>query len=1139
MPSGGFFCDKLQYIYFYLLDIIIPHFRTKLDMASQFSGKSEPTKAEDLVGAPRNLTMNRVNCSVATTPLPATSLQVFAPIFQQPRHVPFVARNVWRSAVNGIRALKRLKLAVRDRAHLRSDLVVASGHTGRILLWNADSLTTLNCSSKHTNGVVTQLIVTNTKIISIVEKDQSHTKLGTDDSDIFVWDLTTMQLDTTLSGHEDRVTCIAVDSENENHILSGSNDRSILEWCLPSPIPVARYAGHTSAVSQLCFVFGKYFLSGSYDSTLQLWETDVKASPRVPVSATSRPPRQPKSMPQMLQRTPSSKALMASKVRQAQSLHVMEGHMGQISCLENMSVESYNNAHRPSSASSKVIRSEKDNATHRTVNILSACNGGLVRCYSFEFDLRGDLASSVLGSSSGTSVGFANTDFVLSTLPSMVWSNKSHKALVKDVCWDGHVVASGSLSDGLTLYNTEARVMNKIPPFGAGVRHIAIDAMRRLLVCGCEDGQLRFFSYDGFYALGQFDHYSYSAQKRSDDDSVVMVASFQPHVANITGMLLERSANGQWERLITTSSDSTFFVMDFDLQRDARVYPYKMPPNLSQSVSLQQHLNHIITPIADCGSFLLANGAGGATWDIMAMLKKGGQGKVIDGPIHSANASSSSVYDPMAASRVTTAHTPASTVPRAGAASLTLSRQSTPPPDALRPIGPSVTCCSYYQSIQRVAVGADNCTLRLHTLLVTESQQEGASPALSDGPGSPARTFANPNDHTHAGRKEETIYPPTNPPIEFEGSMAPRVLSDECVNGVVACCLERNAGPGANRSGGIALINLASERQITNVYAVSPPPISVRLFGYADETVSTVTHYIILAQLRSGQVQLLAAASNTPNITLRRVLLKDQIVYAPDREAEGTLPMPSPIYASIDVNYYPPRLDVMLVEKGILRTWIASTDPKDELVSKCALPFFEMINVTASLAGAIPVVTWAPMRLSGYLAAVALENGVVTIVSEAVENAKIPPNATPDVLREYRPIDIFVDGGVADHVLERNTRKQRRRYTKEDIGQLLGDAREPIQCTCISVSPHARLLALGYRDGTIQLWDFATKRVCRRLNGHSGRSIVHLSIFSREQRLLSISDGELRFDTLYGRNVCDTKPLAVDDESQPPPRAHA
>eukprot|EP00744_Colponema_vietnamica_P010499 GILI01014835.1.p1 GENE.GILI01014835.1~~GILI01014835.1.p1 ORF type:complete len:876 (-),score=145.12 GILI01014835.1:135-2471(-) len=770
---------------------------------------------------------------------------------------------------------------------------------------------------------------------------------------------------------------------------------------------------------------------------------------------------------------------------------------------------------------------------HRSANILSACNGGIVRCHKFEFELNAEVAASSLGSSlSASSVGFSKTDFNLVATPTMLWSNKSHKALVKDVCWDGHVVASGSLSDGLAFYNTEARVMNKLPPFGAGagVRHLAVDALRRLLVCGCEDGQLRFFSYDGFYALGQHDHYSYSSQKRSEDNTVTMVAAFQPHTANITGMLLERSANGQWERLITTSSDSTFFVMDFDLQRDARVYPWKAPSTLPQSVTLQQYYSHIITPIADCGSFLLASGASGASWDITAMLRKGGQGKILDTLLQSANGSASSVG---AFSAATTALTAATTVPRAGAAALTLTRQSTPPPDSIRSaLGPLVTCCTYYPSINRVAVGADNCTLRLHTLLVTEPQRdEGASPALSDGPGSPARTFANPNDHTHAGRKEETIYPPSSAPLEFEGSMAPRVLSDECVNGIVACCLERNSGPGANRSGGIALINLTTERQITNVFPMSPIPISVSLFGYADETVASVTHFIILVQLRTGQVQLLTGASNTPTITLQRVLLKDQLVYAPDREAEGTLPMPSPVFASVNTQFNPPRLNVMLVEKGILRTWIVPSDPKEELVPLCALPFFEMVNVTASLAGAIPVVTWAPMRLSGYLAAVALENGVVTLVSEAIETAKVPLNATPDVLREYRPVDIFCDGGVADHVQERNVRKPRRRYTKEDVAQLLGDARQPVQCTCISVSPHARLLALGYKDGTIQLWDLATKRVNRRINSHNGRPIVHLSLFSREQRLLSISDAELRFDTLYGRNVNDTRPVVSEEEA--------
>ena len=1234
------------------------------------SSTSAPSSAE----APRDLLLGKVNVSVATTPLPATSLQAFVPFYTQPKHQPFIARNAWRTAINGIRALRRLKGGGSGSGNgagakggveksspagdaptprsgdgpaplpLRSDLVVASGHQGRVLLWNADALTPLGSTAQHGGGTVTQLVVTNTRIVSIIERDPSFRGVGGggNDAEVMLWDMVTMTLEATLAGHDERVTCVAVSSEDENHLLTGSNDRTILEWLLPSQVPVARYVGHTSAVTQLCFVFGRYFMSGGHDSTLKVWASDVKAKARAPLSATQRPPRNNakglERHPSMrlgdggLLRTDSAKALRLAAVREGTALHTVEGHMGAVSYLENMSEEGSISMKRPSSASSRLAKALSDSATRRTVSIVSACNGGIVRCVSLTFEVpsagdsseEGAATTPLAASGSSLSHPFPKTSFALTGPPEAQWLNKSHRALVKDVCWDGHVIVSASLSDGLSFFNTDARVSNKVS-LGGGVRHLAIDTMRRLVVAGCESGQLAFYSYDGFYALGQYDHYSYQSRKEgTSDDSVLLVASYQPHAGNITGMLLERSINGQWERLITTSSDSTFFVMDFDTHRDSRSFPMgaggavggapmpsgpdahhgslsrrrsssvlgavrassfkgALPPSLTPAQSIANRL----TPIAACGSFLLASGPGASTWDIAGMIRRCGDGKSVG-----------TVSDLMEG------NTTSAPSHMAGSAAKALSRQSTPPPGSAHPptaTGPAITCCAYYPSLRKAAVGLEGGQLRVHPVGIAAKGSEpsgNARPPLDlDGPGSPPRTFANPNDHTRSanvtpkpasfdgaastsqfpqdeallGDVEEFIRPPARPSIAFEPSMYVRMLSTECVGGVVACCLERAQGPSAHRNGGIVLVDLATERQVTSTYPLDYVPIAVKLFGYTNKGAAAAgaddganrtnsksdaaaTQYIILVQLRNGQIILLTGSSGGEALSLQRTVLKEQVPYYPDREAEGLLPMPPPMFASLDAAYSPPRVNVMAVEKGILRSMVVPPVPPNapggDTVHRCALPFFEMVNVSANLAAAIPVVAWAPMRLSGYLAAVALDNGTVTLVSEAIEadGHKLPPNATPDVLREYRPIDIFHSGAVADHVRERTMRRQRRCFVKMGEG---GSAEDPtgvmsgasssssssaaVRCTVMSVSPHARLLALGYSDGTVQLWDFATRRVVRRICAHAGRPILHVALFSREHRLLSLSDGEMRFDTLYGRNV--TEPRRIVGSADEPSAA--
>jgi len=95
-----------------------------------------------------------------------------------------------------------------------------------------------------------------------------------------------LQLRGILKGHNGWVTCIATSAENPDMILSGSRDKKLIVWSLTREdqnygYPRRSLGGHAHFVQDIVISSdGQFALSGSWDSTLRLWDLNYGTTTR-------------------------------------------------------------------------------------------------------------------------------------------------------------------------------------------------------------------------------------------------------------------------------------------------------------------------------------------------------------------------------------------------------------------------------------------------------------------------------------------------------------------------------------------------------------------------------------------------------------------------------------------------------------------------------------------------------------------------------------------------------------------------------------------------------------------------------------------------------------------------------------------
>ena len=96
---------------------------------------------------------------------------------------------------------------------------------------------------------------------------------GGSDGTIKLWDVASAKELRTLTGHTDRVRCVAVDSRGKR-LASASDDRTVRLWEVGTWAKPMELTGHARGVECVAFDPAGRVVSGSGDGSLRLWDAD-------------------------------------------------------------------------------------------------------------------------------------------------------------------------------------------------------------------------------------------------------------------------------------------------------------------------------------------------------------------------------------------------------------------------------------------------------------------------------------------------------------------------------------------------------------------------------------------------------------------------------------------------------------------------------------------------------------------------------------------------------------------------------------------------------------------------------------------------------------------------------------------------
>jgi WD40 repeat protein/serine/threonine protein kinase len=153
-----------------------------------------------------------------------------------------------------------------------SNNLVSAAADGKIIEWDVESAFPIaHKLISHENAVITVAYSPDGKMLASAGGDTAN--LGGDDA-IRIWDTTTGELQTTLTGHEQYISSVAF-SPDGSRLASASNDQTIRIWNLETgEVNQIFDIPERSFLTFLAFnPDGKLLASGGDDGTISLWDT--------------------------------------------------------------------------------------------------------------------------------------------------------------------------------------------------------------------------------------------------------------------------------------------------------------------------------------------------------------------------------------------------------------------------------------------------------------------------------------------------------------------------------------------------------------------------------------------------------------------------------------------------------------------------------------------------------------------------------------------------------------------------------------------------------------------------------------------------------------------------------------------------
>lgn len=111
---------------------------------------------------------------------------------------------------------------------------------------------------------------------SVAFSPDSKILAANDNHDVKLWDVESGKEIAKLSGHSDKVTCVAFNPKNKRILASCSYDKTIKLWDIDSKKCLSTLTAHRDAVYTLAFSpDGEILASGSNDNTIKLWHLNT------------------------------------------------------------------------------------------------------------------------------------------------------------------------------------------------------------------------------------------------------------------------------------------------------------------------------------------------------------------------------------------------------------------------------------------------------------------------------------------------------------------------------------------------------------------------------------------------------------------------------------------------------------------------------------------------------------------------------------------------------------------------------------------------------------------------------------------------------------------------------------------------